>query len=55
MVNEKSKELKVISGLVLVGCIFFGGGIGFLINKVVIGGSIGVGIGFLELAYLKTM
>ena len=47
MVNEKSKELKVIPGLVFVNCIFVGGAIGFLINKVVIGGSIAMCIGFL--------
>jgi|GEM_PF-6982141 len=46
MVNKKSKELKVISGLVLVSCIFVGGGIGFLINQVAVGGAIGMGIGF---------
>ncbi len=36
MVNEKSKELKVIPGLVFVNCIFVGGAIGFLINKIAI-------------------
>ena len=54
MVNKNSKELKVFSGLVFVSYIFVGGGIGFLINQVAVGGAIGMGIGFLELAYLKT-
>jgi hypothetical protein len=38
MENNKSKELKVFSELVFVSCIF-------------VGGAIGMGIGFLELAY----
>ncbi len=54
MASKKSKELKDISGLVFVGCMFIGGGIGFLINQVVFGGAIGMGVGFLAMAYLKS-
>jgi hypothetical protein len=53
MAKKKSKELKDISGLVFVGCMFIGTGIGFLINQEVVGGAIGMGVGFLAMAYVK--
>lgn len=41
---------SAIGGLVLVGCMFIGAGLGMAYNEVVIGGAIGIGIGFLGMA-----
>lgn len=35
-----------------VGCLFIGAGIGMLFNQLVVGGAIGMGVGFLLMAFL---
>lgn len=39
-------------GVAFVGCIVLGAGIGMLFDSVAIGGTIGVGVGFLLMAFL---
>ena len=46
-------ERKGISGLVFVSCMFIGGGVGLLFNRPEVGGAIGMGIGFLLMAFIK--
>lgn len=48
MAKNKGKE---IGGLVMVGCMFLGAGIAWLAGvKFIIGGAIGMGVGFLAMA-----
>jgi hypothetical protein len=42
-----------VSGLVFVGCMFLGGGIGALFGNSQTGWLIGMGIGFLGMAFLR--
>ena len=43
-----------IGGLGFIGCMFLGGGIGMAYDELVIGGAIGMGIGFLGMAMVYT-
>ena len=45
---------KGIGGLVFVACMFIGGGIGLLLGRPDVGGAIGMGVGFLIMALLRT-
>lgn len=49
MANSKNKK-EDVSGLLFVGCMFIGAGIGFLTGHLVVGGAIGMGVGFLAMA-----
>lgn len=40
-------------GIVFAGCLFLGSGIGMLMGSVVAGGTIGLGAGFLAMAFLR--
>ena len=42
-----------ISGLVFVALMFIGGGVGLLLGRPEVGGAIGMGLGFLAMAYIK--
>jgi peptidoglycan/LPS O-acetylase OafA/YrhL len=43
-----------IGGLIFVACMFIGAGIGLLFKRPDVGGAIGMGIGFLLLAIVRT-
>ncbi len=49
MANEtkEPKKRKGLSGLILVGCLFIGMGVGFLVNNIPVGLFIGLGVGFI--------
>lgn len=47
------KEKKEIGGLVFVACMFIGAGIGLLFGRADVGGAIGMGVGFLTMAFLR--
>jgi len=42
------------SGLIFVACMFIGGGIGLAIGRVEVGGAIGMGVGFILMALVRT-
>ncbi len=42
-----------IGGLVFVACMFIGAGIGLIFGRPDVGGAIGMGVGFLLMAFLK--
>jgi len=48
-VEDKKKSGAAIGGVVMVGCMFIGGGIGMLYHNVRVGGAIGMGIGFVAM------
>ena len=50
--EEKKKSGSSIGGVVMVGCMFIGGGIGMLCDKVPVGGAIGMGIGFIAMGVI---
>jgi len=52
-VLDKEKEKKEIGGLVFVACMFIGAGICLLFGRADVGGAIGMGIGFLAMAFLR--
>ena len=43
-----------VSGLIFVACMFIGGGLGFAFGHPEVGGAIGMGIGFLLMAFVRT-
>lgn len=50
-----SKEKRAdIGGLIFVGCMFLGIGIGMILENVAAGTVIGMGIGFMGMAFLRT-
>ena len=51
---NNSSEDNSIGGLVFVACMFIGAGIGMLFNETAAGGAIGMGIGFLIMAILRS-
>ena len=51
---SNGKEKKEIGGLVFVACMFIGAGIGLLFGRADVGGAIGMGVGFLAMALLKS-
>ena len=52
--SPKKSPSYQIGGVVLVGCIMVGLGLGLLANQVGAGIILGIGIGFLAMAYLRT-
>lgn len=48
------KERHNPSGLLFVASMFIGAGIGMLFGQVAVGGAIGVGVGFLLMALIRT-
>ncbi|MBV7439814.1 histidine kinase [Weeksellaceae bacterium TAE3-ERU29] len=50
--ENNQKQVKTIADSVFVGCMFIGGGIGFLCNAIPMGGAIGMGIGFFAKAMI---
>jgi Na+/proline symporter len=50
--ESNQKSWTKIGGVVFVGCMFLGAGIGMLFGKMEAGGAIGMGIGFIAMAYL---
>ncbi len=42
-----------IGGLLFVACMFIGAGIGMLFDKVAVGGALGMGVGFLLMAFIR--
>ncbi len=48
-----SEEDRDISGLIFVALMFIGGGIGLMFGRPDVGGAIGMGIGFLAMAYMR--
>ena len=49
MANKKDKK----SDYAFLGCMFIGVGIGYLVENFLAGASIGMGVGFLSLLFLK--
>ena len=47
------KNGSSIGGVVFVGCMFIGGGIGSMLNKVEVGGAIGMGVGFIAMGVIR--
>jgi uncharacterized membrane protein len=47
--KEKTKSGFSFSAMVFIGCMFIGGGIGMIFNRPEIGGSIGMGVGFIAM------
>ena len=47
------KDIEKNSGLIFVSLMFIGAGIGLLFGRPDVGGSIGMGIGFLAMAFLR--
>lgn len=54
MGDGRSGEDTHIGGLVFVACMFVGGGLGLLFDRPDVGGAIGMGVGFLAMALLKS-
>ena len=52
MTEEKGKD--GVSGLIFVACMFIGGGLGLAFGRPEVGGAIGMGIGFLLMAFVRT-
>jgi len=52
MTEEKGKDGG--SGLIFVACMFIGGGLGLAFGRPDVGGAIGMGIGFLLMAFVRT-
>ncbi len=50
--KERGGRAWTLAGLSFVACILFGGGIGLLFDRPDVGGSIGVGTGFLVMALI---
>jgi hypothetical protein len=50
--NETNNNGRTIGGIVFVGCMFLGGGIGMLCDKVAVGGAIGMGVGFIAMGVI---
>lgn len=40
-------------GLLFVGCMFIGAGLGLLVNRPDVGGALGMGIGFIAMAFVQ--
>jgi len=40
-------------GLLFVGCMFIGAGLGLVVNRPDVGGAIGMGIGFIAMAFVR--
>ena len=51
---SEEREKGKASGLVFVACMFVGGGIGLALGRPDVGGAIGMGIGFILMALVKT-
>ncbi|MGB0391488.1 MAG: hypothetical protein ACPGRC_07450 [Salibacteraceae bacterium] len=47
--SEDKKSSAAIGGVIFVGCMFVGGGIGLFFGRPDVGGSIGMGIGFISM------
>jgi hypothetical protein len=47
------KDERHIGGLIFVACMFIGAGIGLAFHRPDVGGAIGMGIGFLLMAFLR--
>jgi len=41
-------------GLLLVGCMFIGSGLGLAVDQVAVGGALGLGVGFIAMALVRT-
>ena len=50
MASKKDIQSNNIGGLLFVGSMFIGFGIGFYLNNIVVGGALGMGVGFLLMA-----
>lgn len=50
---SEEKDRGRAGGLVFVACMFIGGGIGLAFGHVEVGGALGMGIGFLLMAFLR--
>ena len=48
--NQNRKSGPAIGGIVFTGCMFIGAGIGMAMDKMEIGGAIGMGVGLLAMA-----
>ncbi len=48
-----NKDVEKISGLIFISLMFIGAGIGLLFGRPDVGGAIGMGIGFLAMAFLR--
>jgi hypothetical protein len=51
---SEEKDRGRASGLIFVACMFVGGGIGLALGRPDVGGAIGMGIGFILMAFVKT-
>lgn len=50
---SEDREKGRAGGLVFVACMFIGGGIGLAIGRPDVGGAIGMGIGFIMMAFVR--
>jgi hypothetical protein len=51
---SEEKDRGRVSGLVFVACMFIGAGIGLACGRPDVGGAIGMGIGFILMAFVRT-
>jgi hypothetical protein len=51
---SEEKDRGRVSGLFFVACMFVGGGIGLALGRPDVGGAIGMGVGFILMALVKT-
>lgn len=50
---NKDDETEKISGLIFVSLMFIGAGLGLLVGRPDVGGAMGMGFGFLSMAFLR--
>ena len=53
MASSKERSANSLGGSLFVGCIILGTGIGFATNNVPAGSSLGVGVGFIVMAFAR--
>jgi putative effector of murein hydrolase LrgA (UPF0299 family) len=51
---SEEKDRGRVSGLFFVACMFVGGGIGLALGRPDVGGAIGMGVGFILMAFART-
>ena len=52
--KENERNHNHIGGLLFIACMFIGAGLGMLFDKVAVGGALGMGVGFLLMAFTRT-